>query len=52
VNDITFTNNVFTRGSGGKCGYWGAITSFDVNAPGNVWSNNKWSDGTTVAPAN
>lgn len=52
VNDIKFTNNVFTRGAGGKCGYWGAITSFDVNAPGNVWSNNKWSDGTAVAPAN
>lgn len=52
VNDIKFTNNVFTRGSGGKCGYWGAITSFDVNAPGNVWSNNKWSDGALLAPSN
>lgn len=52
VNDIKFTNNVFSRGSGGKCGYWGAITSFDVNAPGNVWTNNKWSDGATVSPVN
>ena len=52
VNNIRFTNNVWQRGSGGKCGFWGPITSFDSSAPGNVWSNNKWDDGTTVAPAN
>jgi hypothetical protein len=52
VNNIRFTNNVWQRGSGGKCGFWGPITSFDSAAPGNVWSNNKWDDGTTVAPAN
>nr|RZI36099.1 hypothetical protein BJQ95_01501 [Cryobacterium sp. SO1] len=52
TRDIRFTNNVWERGSNGKCGSYGPITSFDTNAPGNAWSNNKWDDGTTVAPAN
>jgi hypothetical protein len=50
--NITFTNNVYEKGSSGKCGVWGAITSFDSSLPGNVWSNNKWDDGSPVAPAN
>ena len=52
VNNIKFTNNVFRRGPNGKCGIWGPITSFDSNAPGNVWTNNLWDDGATVPPAN
>ncbi|MDL5352377.1 DUF4082 domain-containing protein [Microbacterium sp. zg-YB36] len=59
TRDIRFTNNVWERGTqtgaGGRgyvCGWWGAITSFDINAPGNVWSNNLFDDGTRVAPAN
>lgn len=59
VNNIKFTNNVWQRGTemgdGGRgyvCGWWGPITSFDSNAPGNVWSNNLYDDGTPVPPAN
>ncbi|WP_166793312.1 DUF4082 domain-containing protein [Cryobacterium lactosi] len=52
TRDIRFTNNVWERGSSGKCGFYGPITSFDTNAPGNVWSNNKWDDGTAVQAAN
>lgn len=52
VNNIKYTNNIFMRGPNGKCGIWGPITSFDSNAPGNVWSNNVWNDGATVPPAN
>ena len=51
VNNIKFTNNVFMHGPSGKCGIWGPITSFDSNAPGNVWTNNLWDDGTAVPPA-
>jgi hypothetical protein len=58
VNNIKFTNNVWQRGTqmgegnrGYVCGWWGPITSFDVNAPGNVWSNNLYDDGTPVPPA-
>jgi hypothetical protein len=52
VHHIVFTNNVFQRGRNGKCGYYGAVTSFDRRRPGNVWSGNVFEDGKTVAPAN
>ena len=52
VNNIKVTNNIFPRGASGKCGIYGPVTSFDSDAPGNVWSNNLWDDGSTVPPAN
>ncbi|MET1044808.1 MAG: DUF4082 domain-containing protein [Microbacteriaceae bacterium] len=52
ARDIRFTNNVWQRGESGKCGFWGPITSFDSNAPGNVWTNNRWEDGASVPPSN
>lgn len=58
VNNIRFTNNVWQRGTqmgaGGRgyvCGHWGPITAFDAQAPGNVWINNLWDDGTPVDPS-
>lgn len=50
VSGIQYVNNVFQRGSNGKCGYAGPITSFDTRAPGNVWRNNTFDDGTPVNP--
>jgi hypothetical protein len=47
---IVITNNVFQRGANGKCCVWGAVTSFNASGAGNVFSNNKWDDGTTVYP--
>ena len=58
TNTIKFTNNVWEKGqwpgnSGvPQCGWWGPITSFDVNAPNNVWTNNLYDDGKPVPPAN
>lgn len=52
VNNIRFTDNIFMRGPSGACGIWGPITSFDSEAPGNVWRNNIWDDGAPIAPAN
>jgi hypothetical protein len=52
VNHIRFIDNVFERGKFGKCGVWGPITSFDSDAPGNVWRGNVWDDGVEVPPAN
>lgn len=49
---IVFRNNVFQRGSGGKCGYYGPVTSFNTSLAGNVWTGNVWSDGGTVSAAN
>ncbi|MCP3144317.1 DUF4082 domain-containing protein [Pyxidicoccus xibeiensis] len=52
TNNIRFIGNVFGRGSSGRCGWYGAITSFDTSEPGNVWSNNTWEDGTVLPPSN
>jgi hypothetical protein len=48
---VVFRNNVFQRGDNGKCGSYGPITDFISDRPGNVWSGNRWSDGTPVPPA-
>ena len=58
TNHITFKDNVWERGPrpgdhGEKvCGYYGSNTSFDPSRPGNLWSNNRFDDGTTVASSN
>jgi hypothetical protein len=54
--NIRFINNVWQRGTspGDKgvpvCGHWGPITDFNSSRPGNVWSGNKWDDGTQLNP--
>jgi hypothetical protein len=45
-----FTNNVFQRGSTGRCAAYGPVTNFITGRTGNVWSGNVWDDGTTVPP--
>jgi hypothetical protein len=51
TNNILYTNNVYQRGPSGKCGSYGPITSFDTTAPGNIWSNNTWDNGTPITAA-
>jgi len=46
-----FTNNVFQRGTNGKCGDFGPVSSFITTRTGNVWSGNVWDNGGTVPPA-
>jgi hypothetical protein len=48
VSGIVFTNNVFQRGTNGKCGAYGPVTSFNAALPGAVWRNNVWDDGTPL----
>lgn len=57
ANNIVFKDNVFERGNGpsdkgnfGLCGYYFPVTDFNVSAPGNSWSNNKWDDGGILMP--
>ncbi len=47
---IVFTNNVFQRGANGKCGTYGPVTDFISGRTGNVWTGNKYDNGTIVAP--
>jgi hypothetical protein len=50
--NITYRNNVFQRGSNGRCADYGPVTDFNSNNSGNQWINNKYDDGSVVAPAN
>lgn len=50
---ITYTDNVFERGSNNNCAAFGPVNAFNSAEPTNVWTNNTWlNDGTTVPPAN
>lgn len=46
-----FTDNVFQRGTNGRCGDFAPVDAFLTGRTGNVWSGNVWDDG-TPAPAN
>ena len=47
---IKYRDNVFERGSNGKCGVYGPVTSFQTSATGNEWTNNRFDDGTAITP--
>jgi hypothetical protein len=48
--NIVVIGNVFQRGTTGKCGVWGAATSFLEAGAGNVWQDNTWEDGAPLQP--
>lgn len=48
AHHVVFRNNIFQRGANSKCGVYGAITSFQASATGNVWTNNRWADGAVL----
>jgi hypothetical protein len=58
TNHIVFRANVWQRGTREsdhgtfECGYYGSNTSFDPAKPGNVWEDNVFDDGTSVASSN
>jgi hypothetical protein len=47
-NNVVFRDNVFQRGSNGKCGAYDPIGDFDPNQPGNSAVNNVWDDGSRL----
>lgn len=48
---VVFKDNVFEKGTAsGKCGWWGPVTDYAAGRTGNVWTNNKWDDGSVVNP--
>jgi hypothetical protein len=52
ASNIVYMGNVFERGTNNKCAAYGPVTNFNSAAPGNVWANNTWDDGTPLAPGN
>lgn len=49
ATDMTFKNNIFARGTNGKCGDYGPVAGYGPNA-GNQWINNTWDNGGQVEP--
>ncbi len=47
---VAFVDNVFQRGTNGKCGAYGPITDFLAGNTGNQWTGNRWDDGSAVDP--
>jgi hypothetical protein len=50
AHHITFVGNHFGRSRHAECGALGPVAYFDVNAPGNVWSDNVWDDSGEAVP--
>jgi hypothetical protein len=48
--NIVIRDNVFGRDVFPKGGFYGPVAHFDRSAPGNVWSGNRWDDGSPVNP--
>ena len=50
-SNVSVTDNVFGRGDNGKCGVYGPTNSLNSrsNTNGNVWTNNRFEDGTPIA---
>lgn len=46
-SNVTVRNNVFERGPNGKCGFYGAVTSY-LPGNGGSFSSNTWDDGTPL----
>ena len=47
AENLIFTENIFARGPTGKCGEFGPVGGWSYTG-GNVWSDNKWDDGTPL----
>jgi hypothetical protein len=48
ANHIVYQNNIFQRGNSNLCAVYGPVGDFDIMQPGNVWTNNKYADGTAI----
>ncbi len=47
-NHIVYQHNIFQRGTNGLCGTYGVVTAFNYAGTGNVWTDNKFDDGTSI----
>lgn len=51
ANNIRVIDNIWERGPSGINATYGPNTDYNPSAPGNVWINNRWDDGTIQNPA-
>ncbi|HTH72203.1 MAG TPA: hypothetical protein VL737_02460, partial [Candidatus Pristimantibacillus sp.] len=50
--NIVYKDNIFQRGPNSQCATYGPVTGFEISNSGNVWTNNRWTDGGVVDPEN
>jgi hypothetical protein len=50
ADHVVYQDNVFERGTNGRCADYGPVTDFNPNGVGNQWVNNTWSDAGPVSP--
>ncbi|MFO0741526.1 MAG: hypothetical protein U0270_36855 [Labilithrix sp.] len=51
ATNVRYVDNLFGKKFGSKCGYYGPVSSFEIGNTGNVWSGNRWQDGSGDVPA-
>lgn len=51
ANHIEVIDNIWERGPSGMNAVYGSNTDYSQTAPGNVWTGNKYDDGTVLLPA-
>ncbi|GAA0924840.1 DUF4082 domain-containing protein [Nonomuraea longicatena] len=49
--NVVIKDNVFSKRLFGRCGFYGPTAYFDSAASGNVWSGNRWEDGSKAINA-
>ncbi len=46
--NIVYQHNIFQKGTTGHCAAYGPVTDFKFTNTGNVWTDNKYDDGTVI----
>jgi hypothetical protein len=49
TKNVVVTNNVFERGTSGKCAVFGPVAAVAPSGNGNVFSGNVWNDGKAIS---
>ncbi len=49
AQNLIVTDNIFAKGPTGHCGVYGAVSNWQAGN-GNVWTGNRWDDGTALNP--
>jgi hypothetical protein len=47
-NHIIYQHNIFQKGTTGICAGYGPVADFNFSGVGNIWNDNKYTDGTTI----
>jgi hypothetical protein len=49
--NIRYIDNLFGKAFGNNCAYYGPVANFDSSGSDNVWTGNRWQDGSGTVNA-